>query len=113
MIDGYDVPRDTIVIVNAWPIHRDPKLWDDPERFNPDRFNGCGSELYAYKLLPFGNGRRICPGVGLGRRIVTLALESFIQCFDWETMKGEEIDMTESAGLGMRKQDPLQAMCKA
>ncbi|KAL0726186.1 hypothetical protein Bca4012_022279 [Brassica carinata] len=111
-IGGYDVPRDTIVIVNAWAIHRDPELWDDPDRFNPERFNGCGSELYAYKLLPFGNGRRICPGAGLGRRIVTLALGSLIQCFDWETLKGEEINMTESAGLGMRKLDPLRAMCR-
>ncbi|KAG2244748.1 hypothetical protein Bca52824_093401 [Brassica carinata] len=111
-IGGYDIPRDTIVIVNAWAIHRDPELWDDPERFNPDRFKGCGSELCAYKLMPFGNGRRVCPGAGLGRRIVTLALGSLIQCFDWENVKGEEIDMSESTGLGMHKLDPLRAMCR-
>uniref|UniRef100_A0A1J3J827 Cytochrome P450 81F1 n=1 Tax=Noccaea caerulescens TaxID=107243 RepID=A0A1J3J827_NOCCA len=112
-IGGYDVPRDTIVLVNAWAIHRDPELWEDPERFHPDRFNnGLGSEHYLYKLMPFGNGRRICPGAGLGRRIVTLALGSLIQCFDWEDVKGEEIDMAESAGLGMRKTDPLRAMCR-
>nr|QWK52309.1 cytochrome P450 81F1 [Isatis tinctoria] len=112
-VGGYDVPRDTIVIVNAWAIHRDPELWDKPEKFNPDRFdNGHGSDYYAYKLMPFGNGRRVCPGAGLGRRIVTLALGSLIQCFDWETVKGQEIDMSESGGLGMRKTDPLRAMCR-
>lgn len=112
-IGGYDVPRDTTVLVNAWAIQRDSEFWDEPERFNPDRFdNGCGSEYYAYKLMPFGNGRRICPGAGLGRRIVTLALGSLIQCFEWESVKGEEIDMSESAGLGMRKMDPLRAMCR-
>ena len=57
-IGGYDVPRDTIVLVNAWAIHRDPKLWDDPERFVPERCNNVGgSENYANKLMPFGNGR--------------------------------------------------------
>ncbi|KAL0800870.1 hypothetical protein Bca101_056045 [Brassica carinata] len=112
-IGGYDVPRDTIVLVNAWAIHRDPELWDDPEGFIPERFNsGGGSENYANKLMPFGNGRRICPGAGLGQRIVTLALGSLIQCFDWENVKGEEIDMTESTGLGMHKMDPLRAMCR-
>ncbi|CAN6932982.1 hypothetical protein Bca4012_100842 [Brassica carinata] len=112
-IGGYDVPRDTIVLVNAWAIHRDPKLWDDPERFVPERCNNVGgSENYANKLMPFGNGRRICPGAGLGQRIVTLALGSLIQCFDWENVKGEEIDMTESTGLGMHKMDPLRAMCR-
>ncbi|KAH0874970.1 hypothetical protein HID58_072332 [Brassica napus] len=112
-IGGYDVPRDTIVLVNAWAIHRDPKLWDDPERFVPERCNNVGgSENYANKLMPFGNGRRICPGAGLGQRIVTQALGSLIQCFDWENVKGEEIDMTESTGLGMHKMDPLRAMCR-
>ncbi|CAN8328319.1 unnamed protein product [Cochlearia groenlandica] len=114
-IGGYDVPRDAILLVNAWAIQRDAEFWEDPERFDPDRFNNdeSGSEKYAYKLMPFGNGRRICPGAGLGRRIVTLALGSLIQCFDWENVKGgEEIDMKESDGLGMRKMDPLKALCR-
>nr|BAA28539.1 cytochrome P450 monooxygenase [Arabidopsis thaliana] len=112
-IGGYDVPRDTIVMVNAWAIHRDPEIWEEPEKFNPDRYNdGCGSDYYVYKLMPFGNGRRTCPGAGLGQRIVTLALGTLIQCFEWENVKGEEMDMSESTGLGMRKMDPLRAMCR-
>ncbi|KFK28144.1 hypothetical protein AALP_AA8G478000 [Arabis alpina] len=112
-IGGYDVPRNTIVLVNAWAIHRDPELWEDPEKFDPDRYDDrCGSDYYVHKLMPFGNGRRTCPGAGLGQRIVTLALGSLIQCFDWENLKEGEIDMSESAGLGMRKMDPLRAMCR-
>ncbi|EOA18111.1 hypothetical protein CARUB_v10006572mg [Capsella rubella] len=112
-IGGYDVPRDSIVLVNAWAIHRDPELWEDPEKFNPDRFiDVCGNDYYVFKLMPFGNGRRTCPGAGLGQKIVTLALGSLIQCFDWENLKGEEMDMSESAGLGMRKMDPLRALCR-
>ncbi|CAH2076187.1 unnamed protein product [Thlaspi arvense] len=113
-IGGYDVPRDTIVVVNAWAIHRDPEIWDDPESFEPDRFSkiGYGREHYAHKLVPFGAGRRICPGVGLGERIVTLVLGTLVQCFDWKKVEGEEIDMSGGNGLTMRKVQPLRALCR-
>ncbi|CAH2076185.1 unnamed protein product [Thlaspi arvense] len=113
-IGGYDVPRDTIVVVNAWAIHRDPEIWDEPESFEPDRFSkgGYGREHYVHKLIPFGVGRRICPGVGFGERIVTLVLGTLIQCFDWEKVEGEEIDMSGANGLTMRKIQPLRAMCR-
>lgn len=114
-IGGYDVPKDTIVVVNAWAIQRDPKIWDEPEIFKPERFsnNECGNEQhYIHTLIPFGIGRRICPGAGLGQRIVTLALGSLIQCFEWEKVKGEEIDMKVTNGLTMRRIEPLQALCR-
>ncbi|KAK1373677.1 Cytochrome P450, family 81, subfamily D, polypeptide 3 [Heracleum sosnowskyi] len=68
IIGGYDVPRGTIVLVNAWSIHRDEKVWDekvwdDPTSFKPERFESGVSE--AYKLMPFGMGRRSCPEAGL------------------------------------------------
>ncbi|KAI6684302.1 hypothetical protein NL676_030215 [Syzygium grande] len=58
-IGGYNVCRDTTILVNAWAIHRDPKLWDDPTSFRPERFEN--GEVEHYKLLPFGVGRRACP----------------------------------------------------
>ncbi|KFK23633.1 hypothetical protein AALP_AAs74839U000700 [Arabis alpina] len=75
-IGGYDVPRGTIVLINAWAIHRDPELWHDPEKFYPDRFNGKEiktdeSSDNVRTLMPFGNGRRLCPGAGLAQKIVT------------------------------------------
>ncbi|CAL9228176.1 unnamed protein product [Arabidopsis halleri] len=112
-IGGYDVPRDTMVMVNAWAIHRDPDLWTEPERFNPERFNGGEGEKDDVRMLiAFGSGRRICPGVGLAHKIVTLALGSLIQCFDWRKVNEQEIDMSEGPGMAMRMMVPLRALCK-
>ncbi|KAK9949980.1 hypothetical protein M0R45_005487 [Rubus argutus] len=112
IVSGFDIPRDTLVLVNAWAIHRDPKLWDDPESFKPERFEGGGKDEAAHKLIPFGLGRRACPGAGLAQREVGLTLASLIQCFEWKRISEKEIDMTEVQGITMPKLVPLEAMCK-
>ncbi|KAF3440212.1 hypothetical protein FNV43_RR18495 [Rhamnella rubrinervis] len=111
-IGGYDMPRDTILLVNAWALHRDPKLWDDPESFKPERFQAGEVEAHS-KFIPFGIGRRACPGIGLAQRVVGMALGSLIQCFEWERVSEEEVDLSEGTGLTMPKSVPLEAMCKA
>ncbi|KAE8125083.1 hypothetical protein FH972_019919 [Carpinus fangiana] len=110
-IGGQDIPRSTMLLVNAWAIHRDPKVWDDATNFKPERFE-CG-EADKHKLMPFGLGRRSCPGAGLAQRTVGLALGSLIQCFEWERVGEEEVDMTEGNGITMPKAVALEAMCKA
>ncbi|KAL6220368.1 hypothetical protein ACLB2K_008124 [Fragaria x ananassa] len=110
-IGGFDVPRDTIVMINAWAIHRDPTLWDDPESFKPERYANGGDD--SHKLMPFGQGRRACPGAGLAQRVVGLALGSLIQCYEWERVTEMKVDMSEGKGLAMPKAVPLEAMCKA
>lgn len=110
-IGGFDMPRGTMLLVNTWAIHRDPKLWDDPTSFRPERFESGESE--KYRLLPFGVGRRACPGAGLANRVVGLVLGSLIQCFEWERVGEDEVDMTEGIGLTMPKAVPLEASCKA
>ncbi|TXG49491.1 hypothetical protein EZV62_025366 [Acer yangbiense] len=116
-VGGYDVPADTILLVNAWAIHRDPMLWDDPTSFKPERFKNYkdGSDQdQGHKLMPFGVGRRACPGIGLAQRVLGLTLGSLIQCFEWEKVdEKENVDMTEGNGITMPKAEPLVAMCKA
>ncbi|CAN8229087.1 unnamed protein product [Cochlearia groenlandica] len=106
----YDMPRGTMLLVNLWAIQRDPRLWDDPESFKPERFEKEGE---VHKLMTFGLGRRACPGSGLAQRLVSLALGCLIQCFEWERIGEEEVDMGEGGGVTMPKTIPLVAMCKA
>ncbi|KAL6313247.1 hypothetical protein AAG906_016656 [Vitis piasezkii] len=110
-IGGFDIPRGTFLLINAWAIHRDPQVWEDPTSFIPERFEN--GERENYKLLPFGIGRRACPGADLAHRVVGLALGSLIQCYDWKRISKTTIDTTEGIGLTMPKLEPLEAMCKA
>ncbi|CAH8274027.1 unnamed protein product [Arabidopsis lyrata] len=109
-VAGYDMPRRTLLLTNVWAMHRDPGLWEEPERFKPERFEKEGE---TRKLMPFGMGRRACPGAELGKRLVSLALGCLIQCFEWERVGEELVDMTEGEGITMPKATPLRAMCKA
>ncbi|MED6220422.1 hypothetical protein PIB30_044666 [Stylosanthes scabra] len=114
-LGGYHVPRNTLVFVNAWAIHRDPELWAQPATFRPERFENpeTSNSNNPYALMPFGMGRRACPGSGLAQRTVGLTLGSLIQCFEWNRIGDEEIDMTEGHGTLMSKAIPLEAQCKA
>ncbi|KAJ4966679.1 hypothetical protein NE237_018528 [Protea cynaroides] len=109
-IGGYDVPRGTIVLVNAWAVHRDPKLWVEPTSFKPERFQDIEGEREGYKFIPFGLGRRGCPGADVGIRVVSLALGALIQCFDWVRIGSENVDLSEVDGLSMAKAKPLVAL---
>ncbi|KAK3412021.1 hypothetical protein EUGRSUZ_I00773 [Eucalyptus grandis] len=111
-IGGYFVPRDTIVLVNAWAIHRDREVWEDPLSFKPERFEGNGGEKQRKLMLPFGLGRRACPGAPLAQRVMGWTLSLLIQGFDWKRVSEEKIDMTEGPGTTMPKVVPLELMCK-
>ncbi|KAI7978857.1 Cytochrome P450 81Q32 [Camellia lanceoleosa] len=110
-VGGYDVPRGTMLMVNVLAIHRDPKLWENPTKFMPERFEEENSGD-GYKLIPFGCGRRGCPGANLANRMVGLTVGALIQSFEWNRADEEEVDMTENFGFTMPKLKPLEVICR-
>ncbi|GJN12674.1 hypothetical protein PR202_ga30971 [Eleusine coracana subsp. coracana] len=112
-IDGYMIPAQTRVIINAWAISRDPRSWDRAEEFIPDRFItgstvGVDFKGSDFQFTPFGAGRRICPGLNFALATVETMLANLIYCFDWELPTGrEDIDMTDVFGLTMHRKEKL------
>ncbi|KAK3022591.1 hypothetical protein RJ639_046196, partial [Escallonia herrerae] len=114
-INGYHIPKNSRVIVNVWAIGRDPEAWADAENFVPERFVGSNIDLRGrdFQLLPFGSGRRGCPGMQLGLAVVRLVVAQLVHCFDWElpnNMLPEELDMTEDFGLVVTRANHLMAI---
>ncbi|XP_031497817.1 trimethyltridecatetraene synthase-like [Nymphaea colorata] len=112
---GYDVPEGTRVLVNMWTIHRNPDIWDRPDEFRPERFldNPIDGKGQFFELLPFGSGRRMCPGYSLGLKVIELSLASLLHGFTWKlpgAMKPEELDMDEIFGLSTPRKVPLVAV---
>lgn len=113
-IGGYHIPANTRLLVNVWAIGRDPNFWENPMEFQPERF--MGSSLIDvrgqyYHFLPFGSGRRSCPGTSLALQVIQTTLGRMIQCFDWKVINGDynTVDMSEAAGISLLMEKPL--MC--
>ncbi|KAH6755793.1 hypothetical protein C2S53_009638 [Perilla frutescens var. hirtella] len=114
-VGGYHVPKGTWLLVNLWKLHRDPQVWpDDPLEFKPERFLSRQKDVDVkgqdFELIPFGAGRRICPGANFGLHMLHLVLASLLQAFDLSTINNEKVDMTESAGLTNLKATPLDVL---
>ena len=109
---GYTVPKNSPVFVNVWAIGRDPAIWDEALAFKPERF--LGSDLvfkgFDFEFLPFGSGRRICPGMTMGSKQVVWMMANLIHCFDWSLPDGqssEDLDMSDKLGITLQKKQPL------
>ncbi|CAI0447439.1 unnamed protein product [Linum tenue] len=115
-VQGYDVPEKTRVIVNAWAIGRDPKRWgDDAEEFRPERFLNSKVDFKGqdFELIPFGAGRRGCPGISFATASMEITLVSMLHRFDWSVPGGEEgggLDADEAPGLAVHRRTPLLAV---
>ncbi|KAJ6820735.1 cytochrome P450 71A9-like [Iris pallida] len=116
-VDGYDIPAKTRLLVNTFSIGRDARVWERPEEFDPERFVDSNIDIrgHDFELIPFGAGRRICPGMGVGILVVELALANLLYWFDWElpeeTTK-EDIDMSEAPGITVHRKSHLRLVAK-
>ncbi|KAL4388655.1 hypothetical protein GQ457_09G002310 [Hibiscus cannabinus] len=118
-IGGYDIPKRTRLFVNLWALGRDSEQWEKPLEFVPERFLGGEWKQQGkfqfldlrgqhFSLLPFGSGRRSCPGASLALLVVPTMLGRLIQCFDWKVGDGEDgVSMEEKAGLTLLRAHPL------
>ncbi|KAK1436677.1 hypothetical protein QVD17_02459 [Tagetes erecta] len=109
---GYDIRGGTQVIINAWAIGRDPKLWEESNEFRPERFlnNYINYQGVQFVWLPFGAGRRSCPGVQFSVPIMEVALANIVYKFDMalpNNIKNEDLDMTETCGVTLIRRSPL------
>ncbi|TKY44688.1 steroid 17alpha-monooxygenase or 17alpha-hydroxyprogesterone aldolase [Spatholobus suberectus] len=114
-IDGYSIKKKSRIIINAWAIGRDPKVWYNAEMFNPRRFENRNIDVRGndFRVIPFGSGRRGCPGIHLGLTTVKVVLAQLVHCFNWVLplgMSPDELDMHEIFGLTTRRRKHLLAV---
>ncbi|XP_051136863.1 cytochrome P450 71D95-like isoform X2 [Andrographis paniculata] len=107
--NGYKIPLKTSVIINIWSLGRNPDYWDRPEAFLPERFAESSVNFMGncFEYIPFGSGRRICPGIHFGLANVELPLALLLYHFDWKIPDGDDIDMVETSGLVASRKNGL------
>ncbi|CAN1785346.1 Cytochrome P450 76C4 [Linum perenne] len=111
-ICGFTMPRGAQILINVWAISRDPTTWNNPNSFMPERFMGSKTDVrgHNFELIPFGGGRRICPGLSLAMRMPHTMLGSLIHWFDWKLEDGvdpKSLHMEEKFGITLQKTKPL------
>lgn len=113
-LGGYHVSKGTRLIMNLSKIQKDPRIWSNPTEFQPERFLTTHKDVDPrgkhFEFIPFGAGRRACPGITFGLQILHLTLASFLHAFEFSTPSNEQVDMRESLGLTNMKSTPLEVL---
>ncbi|XP_024995390.1 flavonoid 3',5'-hydroxylase-like [Cynara cardunculus var. scolymus] len=114
-VGGYTVPEDSNIYLNVWAIHRNPEYWDNPLKFIPERFINLDGTTrfdyngYNFKYFPFGCGRRKCPGIRLGEKMLVYLLASLLHSFNWTLPNEEELELSDKFGIVLKRK-PLVAL---
>ena len=115
-IGGYKIPSKSRVIINCWAIARDAEVWDMPNEFIPERFmtNPIDFKGQNFEYIPFGSGRRICPGIGFATTTIELLLANLIFRFEWKLPEDidSEVNMAEAPGLSTKMMKGLYLIPK-
>lgn len=111
-LDVHKIPKKTRVLINVYAIGRDPESWENPFDYRPERFDDSKIDFRGndFRFLPFGGGRRGCPGYPFGLATLEIALARLLYHFDWALPSGiraDDVDLTEIFGLATRKKTPL------
>ena len=113
-IGGYHIPAKTKVLINAWAIQRDTRSWDRPEEFIPERFENSNVDFKGqdFQFIPFGIGRRGCPGIAFALASTEYAIANLLYWFDWKLPGGDgvELDMSEVNAITVPKKLPLHLL---
>ncbi|KAA3476422.1 cytochrome P450 CYP82D47-like [Gossypium australe] len=113
-IGGYEIPKGTRLIINLHKIQRDPKVWSEPSEFMPERFLTTYKDVDVrgqhFELMPFGSGRRSCPGTSFALQMLHLTLSNFLHAFEFSTPDKGLIDLTGTVGLTDMKSTPLETV---
>ncbi|XP_043695097.1 cytochrome P450 CYP82D47-like [Telopea speciosissima] len=113
-LSGFRVPKGTRVLVNAWKMHRDPHVWSNPLEFQPERFLTSHTDVdvrgKSFELLPFGSGRRSCPGITFALQTMNLTVARLLHGFDLQAPSDLSVDMTEGISLTLPKELPLEVL---
>ncbi|KAL8134954.1 hypothetical protein AgCh_009822 [Apium graveolens] len=111
-VEGYTIPVGSKLFVNAWAINRDPEYWPNPDSFEPEKFEKKCIDYSGTNMnyIPFGAGRRSCPGITFGVATMELALALLLYHFDWKLpngLKPEDLDMNEVLGASLKRKTSL------
>ncbi|KAL9269466.1 Cytochrome P450 76C1-like protein [Drosera capensis] len=114
-LNGYTIPHNSSVLLNMYSIHRDPLIWNNPTRFLPERWLGDEAREVDwsgkwFQFLPFGSGRRMCPGIDVAERMVVTALAAMLYGREWRLPEGEKVDFDDEYAILIKKSKPLIAI---
>ncbi|KAG8476669.1 hypothetical protein CXB51_030623 [Gossypium anomalum] len=112
IIGGYTIPKGCRVFINAWAMQRDLELWDDPLRFQPERFleTDINHRDNNFRYLPFGSGRRMCVGISMAKKMAALLVGSLMHSFEWRLSEGTKLSLEDKFGLVLKRRESLVAI---